>query len=584
MNQARWRIRQTDPAQAAELALALDIRLPAARVLLARGHGVPGAARRFLRPSLGDLHDPFLMRGMPEALERLLAACRNRESILLYGDYDVDGTTSVVILKKAIELAGGAAEFYIPHRLRDGYGMRPDVIDLAAQKGVRLIVSVDTGIRAAGAVRYARERGIDVIVTDHHVPDADIPPACAVLNPKQPGCAYPDKALCGAGVAFKLVQALLGALDWPAHKLGRVIESFLRPVAIATIADVVPLTGENRVMVKFGLEGLRSVRNPGLRALLAVAGIADGDAPSAGQVAFRIAPRLNAAGRMADASDIVSLLLTGDEEEARRIAGKLDALNRERQGAEDEIVRTILAACLETPVTPNDYVLVFSGMGWHRGVVGIVANRIVERFHRPVIVLSEDAEERVAHGSGRSIPAFDLLAALEAMPDMFLRFGGHRQAVGLALSSDRVGEFRERFNSYAAGRLAPEDLEPEIGVDAMLDFGEVGEQAVAEVLSLAPFGCGNPAPVFGVTNVEVCGEPAVLKEKHLRVNLRQNGRTLMLKAWNCAERIGELMAGERIDAAIAFETDEYSLSRGLPGWSAVLKDFRKAASATAAST
>jgi single-stranded-DNA-specific exonuclease len=578
---SRWRIPEVQPPSAQALAAAVGIHLPAARVLAARGFDDPAAARRFLNPSLDDLHDPFLMLGMRDALDRLRRACAGGEKILLYGDYDVDGTTSVVILKTAIHLAGGRAGYHIPHRLRDGYGMRPEVIDVAAADGVNLIVSLDTGIRAAETVRYARERGIDVIVTDHHVPDADIPPACAVLNPKQPGCGYPDKDLCGAGVALKLVQALLASLDWPAARLRRMIESFVRPVAIATVADVVPLMGENRVLVKFGLAGLGAVRNPGLKALLSVAGIADGDAPSAGQVAFRIAPRLNAAGRMADARDIVNLLLTTDDEEARRLAAKLDELNRERQGTEDEIVRAILAACLEAPVTERDFGLVFAGAGWHRGVIGIVANRLVERFHRPVIVLSEDAEEGIAHGSGRSIPGFDLLDALESMPELFLRFGGHRQAAGLALNSGRIAELRERFNSCAAARLTPQDLEPEVRIDAVLEFSEISEESVAEVLALAPFGCGNPAPVFAVRGVEVLGEPALLKERHLRVNLRQNGRTLTLKSWNSAARIAELRPGDRVDAAVCFEPDEYSAARGYPGWCAVLKDFRKSACASA---
>jgi len=576
---ARWRLPQIDPLQAEALRDALGIHMPAARALVSRGLTDPGAARRFLEPSLDDLNDPFLMLGMREAVARLSAACRNREKILLYGDYDVDGTTSVVILKRAIEMAGGAAEFHIPHRLRDGYGVRMEAIDAAARRDVRLIVTLDTGIRAAGAVRRANELGIDVIVADHHVPDADIPPACAVLNPKQPGCAYPEKDLCGAGVTLKLVQALFGELGWPAAKVRRMIESFLRPVAIATIADIVPLTGENRIFVKFGLEGLRRVRNAGLRALLAVSGVAEGTAPTAGQVAFRLAPRLNAAGRMADARQIVSLLLTEDEDEARAIAGALDALNRERQTTEDEIVGAILAGCAEKPVTDSDFALVFAGAGWHRGVAGIVASRIVERFHRPVIVLGE--EDGIASGSGRSIPGFDLLAALESMPELFLRFGGHRQAAGLALEPERLPEFRARLNAYAARRLTPADLQPEVRIDALVDLNEISDQAVSEVLALAPFGCGNPAPVFGLLAAEVCGAPALIKEKHLRFSVRRNGRTLMLKSWNSAERIGELQPGVQIDAAIAFEPDEYSLARGYPGWAAVLRDFRKAAAASA---
>lgn len=579
MTQARWRLAQIDPGQAAALAAELHIHQPAARVLLSRGLSDPGAAQRFLHPSLDDLHDPYLMLGMRAAVERLLRACRGGENILLYGDYDADGTTSVVILKTAIEMAGGAASFHIPHRLKDGYGVRTEVIDAAAQNGVSLIVTLDTGIRAAAAVRHARGLGIDVIVADHHVPDADIPPACAVLNPKQQGCGYPDKDLCGAGVTLKLVQAIFGQLGWPEPKVRRMVESFLRPVAIATVADVVPLTGENRTFVKFGLEGLRYARNPGLRALLAVSGVQEGDAPTAGQVAFRLAPRLNAAGRMADAREIVTLLTTEDGNEARRIASALNELNRERQATEDAIVRAILAACEETPVTERDYALVFSGRGWHKGVAGIVASRIVERFYRPVIVLCE--EDGVAAGSGRSIPGFDLLAALEAMPDVFLRFGGHRQAAGLSMEAARVPEFRERLNAYAAARLTAASLQPEMRVDALIELGEISGEAVAEVLAMAPFGCGNPAPVFGIRGAEVCAPPTLMKEKHLRVSLRQGGRVLTLKSWNSAARIGELAPGAVIDAVVTFEPDDYSLAGGHAGWSAVLRDFSKAEGAAA---
>jgi len=576
LSAARWLIPQIDRPQAESLASALGVSAAAARVLASRGYADPEAARRFLRPSLDDLHDPGLMRGLRPALERLRQAIARPEKILLYGDYDVDGTTAVVILHKAIELAGGQAGFHIPHRLKDGYGMQADVVERAAAEGVTLVVSVDTGIRAAGVVRRAVELGLDVIVTDHHLPDADLPPALAVLNPKQPGCAYPEKNLCGVGVAFKLVQALLGSLAWPPEKLRRMIRSFLKLVAIGTVADVVPLTGENRVLVKFGLEELRAVRNAGLRALLEVAGIAEGDAPSAGQVAFRIAPRLNAAGRMADAGAVISLLTTEDAAEARRIAAELDALNTERQQAESEIVRVILEERLRAPVTDRQAALVFAGRDWHRGVVGIVANRLVERFHRPAFVLSEDAERGVAQGSGRSIPAFDLLGALEAMAELFTRFGGHRQAAGVSLPSGRVEEFRERLNAYAAARLAPEDRQPQLEVDGELELVEISDALVAEILAMAPFGYGNPTPVFAVCGAEVAGPPAVFKERHLRVSLRQKGRGLTLKAFDFAGRLAELEPGARVDAAFHFEADDWSASRGLPGWAAVLRDLRPA--------
>src|SRR5579884_2897195 len=276
----------------------------------ARGYREPEQARRFFEPRLSDLHDPFLLAGMEAAVSRLRLAIERQESILLYGDYDVDGTSSIVILKKGIELAGGRATFHVPHRLRDGYGMRSEVVEEAAASGVSLIVSVDTGIRATEVVRHASALGIDVIVTDHHLPEAELPPAYAVLNPNRPDCTYPDKNLCGAGVAFKLADALITHLGWEKTRRERLLDSLLKLVAIATVADVVPLTGENRVIVKRGLSGLDRVRNAGLRALLDVSGFAEGDAPNAGQVAFRVAPRINAAGRMATASDVIDMFLT----------------------------------------------------------------------------------------------------------------------------------------------------------------------------------------------------------------------------------------------------------------------------------
>jgi single-stranded-DNA-specific exonuclease len=574
--QARWLIPEGNAQQAQALAAALGIGLPAARVLLARELGDPEAARRFLHPSLADLHPPGALRGMPEAVERLRRAISGGERILIYGDYDVDGTTSVVILKKAIEMAGGTASFFIPHRLRDGYGMRADAVEKAAAEGIKLIISVDTGIRAAEVVRRANELSIDVIITDHHLPEAELPPALAVLNPNRPDCGYPDKNLCGVGVAFKLVQALLSSLDWPPDKLRRVTESFLKLVAIGTVADVVPLMGENRIIVKHGLNGLRKVQNPGLRALLDVAGFGGGRVPSSGNVAFRIAPRINAAGRMDTANAVIEMFLTGNPERARVLAQQLHMLNGERQQAEADVTQQIVEECERTPIDDAQRALVFAADNWHRGVLGIVASRLVERFHRPVFVLSRDPEDGWAQGSGRSIRPFHLLEALEAMPDLFERFGGHRQAAGLTLASGKIDEFRARFNEYAAARLTLEDLAPQVEIDALVEFREIDERSVAEVFSLAPFGCGNPAPLFAALNAEVAGPPAVMKEKHLRVMLRQNGRSLVMKAWNFAGRAAELQSGARVDVAFTLEDDSYAAARGLPPWGAVLRDVRPA--------
>jgi|SRR5579884_2310732 len=578
---ARWVFAAARADVEQRLAAELGVRPLTARVLANRGFDDLDKANRFLRPSLDHLHDPALMAGMNAACNRVWQAIGNRERILIFGDYDVDGTVAVVVLKKAIELAGGSADFHVPHRLKEGYGMRPEAIERAAAEGVRLVISVDTGIRANAVVDAARELGIDVIVTDHHLPGPELPPALAVLNPNRRDCGYPEKNLCGAAVAFKLAQSLLERLEWTADRKRRTLESFLKMVAIATVADVVPLTGENRVIVRHGLDGLRAARNAGLKALLEVAGLGSGRAPTATEVAFRVAPRMNAAGRMAQADEVIELFLTADAARAKEIAGRLHALNEERQDTEAAMLRAALEQCTREPVTDAHAALVFCGRDWHRGVAGIVASRLVERYCRPVFVLSEDAERGVAEGSGRSIAGFHLLQALESMPELFTRFGGHRQAAGLGLPIERVDEFRQRFMAYAGARLTAADFRPTVEIDGMVQLNEIRDDAIFELLSLAPFGLGNPVPVFGVMAAESALRPNAVGEKHVRAFLRQNGRTISAMAWQFAERAEELAPGAAVDAAISFEEDDYARSRGWPAWGVVLKDVRAAASANA---
>jgi single-stranded-DNA-specific exonuclease len=567
----RWILPTEDPAALA-LAHELGLHAPIAHVLWNRGYRTASDVRAFLNPRIEDMHDPFLLRDMDRAVARLQQAIAEKEKILLYGDYDVDGTTSIVVLKKALDLAGASSEFFVPHRMRDGYGMRPEVIDRAAAEGVGLVISVDTGIRANAVVEHARQLGIDVIVTDHHLPDSELPPALAVINPNRRDCAYPEKNLCGAAVTFKLVQALLQRLEWPAERVRKISESFLKMIAVATVADVVPLLAENRIIVKRGLEGFHTVRNPGLKALLRVAGFNEGECPSAGQIAFRVAPRINAAGRMSNAAAVVEMFLTADEEHAFRLATELHDLNKERQDTEAEIVRLIHEICDREPVTEADFALVFCGAGWHRGVIGIVASRIVERYHRPVFVMSEDEETGLAQGSGRSIPTFHLLEALERMPELFTKFGGHRQAAGVTAPADRVAEFRQRLNAYAASVLTVDDLCPTVEVDAVLHLSDLSDAAMSEIFALAPFGCGNSAPVFAVLNAELAGPPALFKEKLLKLAIRQNGRTIMATSWNLAGRISELQTGALYNFAICIEEE----TRGYGKWRVVVKEFSPA--------
>jgi single-stranded-DNA-specific exonuclease len=570
----KWVVAEAQTGSVAALSSALGISLPAARVLCARGLGDAAEARRFLAPSTADLNDPFLLADMRTAAARLASAIERREPILLYGDYDVDGTSALVVLKKVLDLAGGVATCFVPHRIRDGYGMKSEAVEDAAALGVKLIVSVDTGIRASQVVKHAATLGIDVIVTDHHLPEAELPPALAVLNPNRRDCTYPEKNLCGAGVALKLAEALMCALGWERARRERLVDSLLKLVAIATVADVVPLTGENRVIVKRGLSGLDRVANPGLRALLDVAGIEAGTSPTARQVAFQIAPRINAAGRMASANDIIDLFTTSDAARAHAIAAQLDELNKDRRETEDGIRQAILEQCLAQPVTDGDTALVFAGEGWHRGVVGIVASRVVERYHRPVFVLGLD--DGVAYGSGRSIRAFHLLDALESMPDLFTKFGGHRQAAGVTLEAARVEEFRERFRNFASGQLTAADFEPEIEIDAEIGFDEVTDQTIAELLNLAPFGFGNAPPTLVVRGVEVVAPPDIKNGKHLFLRLKSQGKMLRAKAWNFAERAAEFAPGALIDVALQFEDDAYSAARGYAPWQIMVRDVKLA--------
>ncbi len=486
-------------------------------LLIRRGIDDPETAARFLSPKLDHLPDPLLMSGMKPALDRLEAAIERKEKILIYGDYDVDGTTAIVILKTAIELCGGAADFHVPHRIREGYDLRDDVIERAAADGVRLIISVDTGIRAFSAAATARRTGVDLIVTDHHLPGQDgLPQALVVLNPNQPGCDYPCKFLCGAGVAFKLAHGLMQRrLD--AKDQSRLLMSFMKIVAIATIADAVPLLGENRVFAKLGLEGLRRPVNTGLKALLEVAKLAGGSALTATEVAFRIAPRLNAAGRMDAARDVVELFSVKDAERARQIAGRLDQLNAERQDEERRIMECIEQRLADEPAIRDAFCLVVDGEGWHRGVIGITATRVVEKHRRPALVISRDQDE--AYGSGRSIHAFHLLNALESCHELFTRYGGHRHAAGFVLPTRKIEKLREQIDAYARAHLTLADFEPRLEYDAELSLDKVTPEFYRALCLLEPFGMENPEPVFITRAVRLMAPPQNVKDKHVRLRV-----------------------------------------------------------------
>ncbi|HEX8141955.1 MAG TPA: single-stranded-DNA-specific exonuclease RecJ [Pyrinomonadaceae bacterium] len=549
----RWIVREHDSHHSNALARSLGVSEIVARLLLIRGLTDDGAANRFLHPSQDQLHDPLLMLDMRKAVERLLLAIDRGERILIYGDYDVDGTTGTVVLRRALNLLGARTGYHVPHRFTEGYGIQQAALEKALAEGYKLVVSVDCGIRAHEPLVWAKGVGLDVIVTDHHLPDEGegSPPAYAVLNPNQRGCDYPDKNLAGVGVAFKLAHALF-------RERGRehMIGGFLKMVAIGTVADVAQLTGENRTIVALGLADLPKATNPGLRALMEVAGC--NDRMTAYDLGFRIGPRINAAGRMEAARAIIELFEATDLDEARRLAAHLDALNRERRTVQSEITRHALAALSVESGGEHAHVAVVAGDGWHRGVIGIAASKVAERINRPCIVIS--LEEELGHGSARSIEAYHLLDGLTTCADLFEKFGGHSHAAGLTIRRDRIPELRRRLNEHAAARLSAEDLLPVLHIDAELPPSALSLALTEELRRLEPFGAGNPRPVFMTRGMRLVSEPRIIKERHLKLSVAcADGRTHDAIWWGGVEETDgrTLRANDRIEMAYTVEPNTW---------------------------
>jgi single-stranded-DNA-specific exonuclease len=554
MKSLLWHHLPCNDDQTAALAAALNIHPTVARLLCLRGMAEPELAERFLYPTLDHLHDPFKLADMDRAVTRLEQALAQRQRIAIHGDYDVDGITSTVILRRALEMLGGDVVHFIPERLRDGYGLQPAAIDRLHAEGVHLIVSVDCGIRGADAARRARELGVDLIITDHHEPDGTLPDALAVINPKRHDCTYPDKNLAGVGVALKLVQALCQRADrtkW--------LPAFVKIAAIGTLADVVPLVGENRVIARLGLASLsRGPHTIGLRSLLDAAGLS-GKTIDSYQVGFILAPRVNAAGRMSTPDIATRLLLATDEtmgDEARGLAQQLNDENLRRQQEEADLVTHAKKAIETDPAVGAHNVLVVGGAGWHRGVIGIAASKLVDAYHKPAIVLSVDGD--IAHGSCRSIPDFDMLGALERCADLFVKFGGHKQAAGLTMEAARVPEFRARINAYADDVLEPDQLRPRLRIDGQLSLKAINHELMRGLDSMGPFGLSNPRPIFHASPVEVVDGPRTLKERHLKMTFCQDGRRFRAIAWRAAERAGFLETHRAgVNLAFSLERNEF---------------------------
>jgi len=563
----RWTIKKHDREAVNMLAEDLKVSPVVAALLISRGYETGEKAHRFLNPSLADLHEPNLLKGMKETVNRILKAIEAGEKILIWGDYDVDGTTGTVVLRKALEILGAKTGFHIPHRFKEGYGVNIPALEKAKERGYTLVVSVDCGIRSFEPIAWAKENGIDFIVTDHHLSDEtkENPNAYAVVNPNQRGCEYPDKNLAGVGVAFKLAHALL-------REKGKesLVKGFLKVVAIGTIADVMNLTGENRAIVSIGLKDLPKAHNYGLKALMEVADCT-GDMTSY-DIGFRIAPRINAAGRMDAARRIVELFETTDFDEARTLAEMLNSHNRERQKMQTEITELAMLSTFNSPPSTRNFIVV-AGEGWHRGVIGLAASKIAEKFYRPTIVLS--IEDGIAHGSARSIAGYHLLNGLDSCAGLFEQYGGHAAAAGMKIKQENIEHLQERLNAHATEILSAEDLIPELKIDAIVSSQTLNLDLVQELKQFEPFGMGNAKPRFVTRDLTLTSEPFVMKEKHLKLKLANtNGRQFEAVWWDGVEKSkGKTLTGKsRIELAYTPDANNWN---GKTRLQLVVEDLRE---------
>lgn len=546
----RW----TPPAEASPPvldALREALKLPpvVCTLLAARGYSAPDDAKRFLRPRLEHLHEPGGMLGMEGAVQRLARAARQGETVLVHGDYDVDGICSTTIMVRVLRELGARAIPFLPHRITDGYDLGEAGVQAALEARASVVVTCDCGTSAHEAVAALCAAGVDVIVSDHHLPSRTVPDCLAVLNPRQPGCEYADKDLCAAGVAFKLSVALLAEMGGSPNVALRLLDL----VALATIADVAPLRGENRVLVRYGLKLMADSPNVGLRALIEASGL-DPATLTAGRIGFILAPRLNAAGRVGHAMRGVDLLLSEDPGEANRIARDLEQLNRDRQELDRDTL-TQARRMADTLDLDRTYGVVLGARGWHPGVIGIVASRLVEELARPVMMVA--FEGGVGKGSGRSVPAFDLHGALTECKALLVRYGGHRAAAGITIEESRMGDFAERFNEVARARLSPEDLVPRLRVDLELPVDDVTGELETLLRHFEPFGIGNPAPVLASRGVRVAAPPRVVGQGGLKLQLALAEGTLEAIGWGMGDRARELSPGMAIDVAYRLERDSY---------------------------
>jgi single-stranded-DNA-specific exonuclease len=564
--QQRWLVNRTNPEYIQYVSRTASVSSVLAQILINRGFKTPGEISSFLNPDISQLSDPFDIQGMKTAVDRIIAASKQGERVFVHGDYDADGLSSTAIMLKALKMLGIDCCYFIPNRMEHGYGFNPPSVKNAEQLGANLIITVDCGITSFEAAALCRKSGIDVIITDHHEPirkensandsrftfqDLLLPDALAVINPK---ISNPDSEisnLSGAGIAFKVAQALAMV-----HDSRFTFHDLLDLAALGTMADVVPLTGENRLIVKEGLKLLKNGGRPGIEALKNAAGIIGKDLRT-GLLLFSIIPRINAAGRISDAADVIKLLLSDLEDEANDIAISLNKLNSERQQIEEKVYQEALCKLKSQGIRS---VIVLASEGWHKGVVGIVASRIAEEFYRPVFVLS--IEDNIARGSARSIPSFDLYRALSDCKELLKGFGGHKQAAGLELDSQGISCFEDRINSIADQTLTEKDFIPALEIDADIGFSDISFNLTKEFAMLEPFGFGNPEPLLGSKGLEIL-YPRILKDTHLKMKLKQNNQSIDAIGFNMASFFENLTITNRVDAVFTPTVNEWEGVRSI---------------------
>lgn len=541
-----WTILQVDKEKSALLQQSLKVHHVICAILVQRGIGTFEEAKNFFRPQLTDLHDPWLMKDMDKAVERTLSAINNNEKILVFGDYDVDGTTAVACMYQFLKKIHNNIDFYIPHRYREGYGVSRAGIDFAKENGFTLIISLDCGIKSAELIAYAKSIGIDFIVCDHHLPDEVLPPAIAILNPKQKDCNYPYKELCGCGVGFKLITALA-----PQFNLGdEDVFEFLDLVATAIAADIVPMTGENRILAFHGLKKANENPNKGIKALMQLSSLVK--ELHINNLVFMIAPRVNAAGRMDDARKAVQMFIAETYEEALHYAEMLHSDNTDRKEADSNITEEALALIAENEGWKQRYSTLVFKPHWHKGVVGIVASRLIEHYYRPTIVLTQSGE--YAAGSARSVPGFNLYEAIHACREHLLGYGGHFAAAGMTLELDQVDAFRNKFEEVVSSTIDPALLVPEVVIDAEISLNDIKWSFYNILCQMEPFGPENLRPVFMVRKVTDTGYSKIVKEKHVRFSLRQDNTTITGIGFNMSHKFAFLQMKKPVD--IVFKIDE----------------------------